>query len=303
MVLTFKLRPADFEEHPVDLDVFEQITRSTRPWYVMGAGVSAPRRYGVCPWCDNPVQLVGMVKSGNPGQKAPHGRHLNHRQAGFEVFDPHKLRGCPYQRKGRPFSPEERDPPSVTGLKIRRIAVEHFDRLIFVLKRDTGIFFSPRLAAAMLEAWLAGEHWRYSGASLRNIAWMIAYMAPNIALKGQYLREGSPIFKALSGYLTGERQVTVRSGLGVHFQKHKIAAQDGAEARESLEMVVSDFSSTNYAPEAPVVFQQTLVLDHPRFLALLSVRQDHPARDEGLLDIASQLGRRFPAPVLEADDE
>ena len=301
MVLTFKLRAADHTEHRVRLDVFEQLTRNTRPWYVSGSGVGAPRRFGVCPWCDNPVQLVGMLQTDGERKQAAHGRHLNHRQAGFAVFDPHSLRSCPYQRKGRPFRIDERAPASITRLKIRRLAIEQFDRLMLILKQDTGINYSSRLAAALLETWLAAEHWRYAGASLRNIAWMLAYMAPNTPLKGQYLRDGSDLRAALKDHVSTKGQVTVRSGLGVHFQNHKVSGRDGEDAAETLEMVVSDFSAASHSPDAPVVFSKQLKLEHSRFLRLLDTRSDHPARNQELLAIADQLAARFPPPPLEED--
>lgn len=300
MVLTFKLRAAATEEYPVKLDTFEDLTQNRSPWFQLDMKSGKVRRFGVCPHCDNPVQLKALVPrdQGIRGTRA-HGAHVNRRVEGFAVFDGHKIGNCPAVRKGRPYDSDERQPVTLTSLKIRSQMIENFDRVMFVLKQDTGVNFSNRIAGRMLQFWLAGECWRYTGASLKNLPWMLALFAPSLPLKGQYLRPQSDLGKAMKGQVGEDGRVIVSCGYALSCSRHAATTDVDHSLHETIVLRVSDFSENHLPPDAPLIFRSQIEFDHDRFSRLLSVRSDHPNRNRDLLALAEDLSAHFPAPGLE----
>lgn len=300
MVLTFKLYPADTNAYSIDKVTFERITRNSKPWYVEGAKRATVQRYGVCPWCDNPVQLRGLITNG-PAKRRPDGAHVNRRVDGFAIFDGHRLENCPYQRRGRPYEAHERLPPSETSLKIRRLAVEQFDRALLILKQDLGINLSNRLAQRLLASFLKNSIWAYTGASLRNVPWMLALFAPSLPLKGQYLREGSELYDIMASELGENGQVPVSNGYGFFCTNHQVRIERDQTIRESIDLLVSDFSRPCRPADAPIVLLKTIHIDHAKFERLAGLPANHPNRDHGLLAIAQELGAEIPADILDED--
>lgn len=297
MVLTFKLRAKDTEEHPVNLDTFVELTQSRAPWFQLDMKSGRVRRFGVCPHCDNPVQLKALIpRDGGVPSKRPHGAHVNQRVEGFEVFDGHKIGNCPAVRKGRPYDADERQPVTVTSLKIRSQMIENFDRVMFVIKQDLGVNFSNRIAGVMLRSWLAGECWRYTGASLKNLPWMLALFAPSLPLKGQYLRKQSPLREVMDGQTDEDGRVLVSCGFALSCSRHAAKTDADHKLHETLVLRVSDFSHTNHPPDAPLIYRHEITFDHDRFSRLLAVRPDHPKRNEDLLALARDLAAHFPIP-------
>lgn len=296
MVMEFKLAAGDIRTWPVDLDVFQDVTGNAPPWYVLDASDQTGRYYGVCPWCDNPVQLINLVQ----GDGVPHGRHCNKRITGFDTFDAEALRACPYKLKSKRPRISDRRETSPFSEKIRGAGIDQFDRIVHVLRSDIGIFISSAIAERWLRMWLAVDAPRYRAANLRNIPWMLALFAPASNLFGQHIIDPfllSALERHLgAGGIQGGRLTAVPGrfyNLAFSFDAHRVEAVEGGSVRESIRLRVLDMTKGTAIADAPVVYRRTINIDPGRFERLLAAGDDHPGRNAHLRAVARQVSLEF----------
>ncbi|MBB4268298.1 hypothetical protein, partial [Roseospira visakhapatnamensis] len=79
------------------ISAFEEDTKKQPPWYQKEG---KERQFAVCPACDNPIQILGLVER-LAHTDQPYGRHTNKPVPGFERFDPTVFDWCPYLAKNR----------------------------------------------------------------------------------------------------------------------------------------------------------------------------------------------------------
>ena len=59
----------------INVENFEQLTRKRKPYHEVGKD-GIPRDFGVCPACNNPIQLIGLYKK-LENTDHPYGKHYN----------------------------------------------------------------------------------------------------------------------------------------------------------------------------------------------------------------------------------
>lgn len=190
MVGYFKRMHDDRRDYEIDRDTAERVLGRNFPWY-------RPRGQdhvylAVCARCDNPIRLIGLYTGG----VTPHGRHVGRTTTGFPFFDQVSNDFCAYDRP-RTIDKADRREISDFGRKIIRIAVEEFDRAIYVLSEALGFHVSAPLAEEMLRDWIAAEGYLYTGAHLRNIPWMLAYFSKRQSLFGRQIRRNDELVEAI----------------------------------------------------------------------------------------------------------
>ena len=57
----FKLRTGVSNPYEINVENFEKLTLKQEPYHKVGKD-GVPRDFGVCPACDNPIQLIGLYK-------------------------------------------------------------------------------------------------------------------------------------------------------------------------------------------------------------------------------------------------
>jgi hypothetical protein len=184
-----------------------------------------------------------------------------------------------------------------------RIAVDNFDRVVLVLRRDLGICFSNEVASDMLDAWFGIEGHCYRGANLENVPWMIAYFAPVMNLLGKDLSRNPGLIEAIKRRVPNAQIVNGRQIKGSDFcllgltsLSHRIT-RDGKEVAESLTISVRDFSKTKVPLVAPLVHQRVLTIDPTGFERLCNFPEGLGNRDKPLLQIARDIARKDNAPI------
>ena len=276
--------------YPVDLDVFEKITDRKKPWY-QGAG--SPRnksQFAVCPSCDNPVQLVGLYIN-TPEARQPYARHTGKRIDGFPFFDPVRYKTCDHILAKQPrFSKEDKQPDSPVARKILKIVKENFDRVIYIIRRDTGVNISRALAEKMLESYLGERGHLYRGATLTNIPWIVAYMSDSQSLFGQYIASNTELRQAIIKHapkiaLSKDDQIRGAEGhfaeLDVCFIHHRFSKKDG-DIIQTMKMRITKGHQQQ-------ICEQKITFDLKKFERLLCVPPKQAKRDQALLDLADQV--------------
>jgi len=186
MVKRFKIMPHTVESFPVDTETVVRVLKRHEPWYRRNRSGDL-RYFAVCPKCENPIQLVNVTGQMNP-DGPQYGKHESKGIDGFEFFDGDLLRTCPFVTKNANPQKTDRHPLSETSRRIIRIAVENFDHIVRILRKEFGFNFKA-LASNMLDDWFSARAYNYNGANLENIPWMIAYFSRSTNLYGQFLTD------------------------------------------------------------------------------------------------------------------
>lgn len=132
------------------------------------------KHLALCPRCNNPVVILGIYKK---IKVASHARHVK----GIDIpnvvkFDEYKFEHCPYHRKKadyvKEYVPETEKPERQ---KLYQIAKEHFDKAIYLLQKETGIYINFSMAEKLAENYVVERAYNYIDATVYNIPWYLLY--------------------------------------------------------------------------------------------------------------------------------
>lgn len=169
----FKLRTGVSNPYEINAENFEKLTLKQEPYHKVGKD-GVPRDFGVCPACDNPIQLIGLYKKlENTGR--PYGKHYS-RSLSFAPYNETAYRFCPYSSNSREVTKESRK-KELTDYErnIYNAVRDYFDLAVYIIQQETGIYVGERMARRILEDYLSAEGHMYYWATLYNIPWMLLY--------------------------------------------------------------------------------------------------------------------------------
>lgn len=294
----YKLRPEDQGSTPIDRDTFEAATRCREPWYQPGTS-GKDSHFAVCPACDNPIQLIGLYEL-PANVTRPFGKHTTTGVEGLAPIDHEEKDNCPY------FNPRQHDRAArrtrFDGVprKIVQLLIEQFDRVVYILEKQTGLSFSQKALRGMLQRYRGERGCMYTGASLRNVPWIFAYMSNATDLFGQRVSGNeqltAEILKQVQGAdINGEGRLVSRKqpdgkkapffDLKVSFIHHRIRADsEEGSLTETMTMVVS----LREKWELRDIHRETIEFDHDFFDRLIQLPEGQGQRRLDRVELARE---------------
>ena len=95
----FKTHVGEGKALMINEENFYLATRERKPYIVDSGGVKS--FYAVCPECDNPIQLIGLLRRQQDSlPHRPYGRHIGHDVPGVAVYDEDAYLSCPFSEPG-----------------------------------------------------------------------------------------------------------------------------------------------------------------------------------------------------------
>lgn len=298
MVAHFKVRDGLHPAHEITTENVEELLGKRAPWFRRGPRDDEDRHYAVCPYCDTPIQLIGLYKRRSDSPR-PFGRHAGKRIEGFS-FDALDLEYCPFLTKNRNPHKNARREMGPAARQLIELAVSEFDRIVLILRSDFGFPFSNTFAERMLDRWFGSQGYLYVGAHLRNLPWMVAYFAPAQNLFGQLVGNNSELADQIrtkvqqariseSGRLEkGEKWFSIE----LQCLHHKVEEMGGALV-ESLSLRVQDFTETNEPEKAPTLYRKRIEFNPDRFESMVNTPQDSAKRNTSLLERAQTIAAKW----------
>jgi len=294
----YKLTVKDFIGKPIDKDTFEADTLRREPWYQEGT-TDKQSQFAVCPACDNPIQLVGLYHL-PANVNNPYGKHTTSGISGIAPLDVEARDHCPYFNP-RPHQKTDRK-AKFDGVprKIVRILVEQFDRVVYILEKQTQVTLSANTLKGMLERYKGEQGYLYTGATLRNIPWIFAYMADATALFAQRVGENHELATAIHTHVPvayvdtyGRLRPTPVPGakdtfidIKMSFIQHKITKHSEASVlKESVVFVVSH----THKGQVVDFYKQGLTFNPVWFDRLIQMPIDNPNRRMDRVDLAREV--------------
>lgn len=288
----YKLSPDDRETKTIEKHGFESATGKKPPWFVEGD--DKERQYAVCPACDNPVQIIGLYEplSHTPN---PYGRHTGKKIEGFSYYDPEAFSWCPYVKNNNTGTSKNNRDLNEIALKILGVVLSQFDRIIYILEKETGIQISQKLATNILDHWLTGEGYLYPGANLQNIPWMVAYRTRSLSIFGQKIVDNELLKAAIEKKIDGaiisdDGRITKGSkyyAVNGVFLGHKTKFDDEDNLIETICFEVSTTGSQYI--KRNIIYTKTITCDPTFFERLINLSPERAQRKRKLLELAEDV--------------
>lgn len=269
----------------IDRDGFERATRKATPYYV-----DEDTQYAVCPKCDNPIQLIGLYKS-LANTPRPFGRHYPKSVNGLAEYNEEAYRFCPLANPQKP-SPEARkkDAAGTPSVALELLEKE-FDRVVYLLSRDTGILFSDNLLRKMLATYWKSGGYLYPWISVSNLPWMFGYMSNAKPLFGQKIRPDSELKSRImedvpeAAFDEDSRHVKGKKFCSLNFCF--ILHDPGKEERdETLVFRVWQDMGGGSPLNHRDIFEKTLVIDQQYFMNLIHLPVERSQRNQRHLNLS-----------------
>ena len=253
--------------------MFEQTTKNQHPWTQRDDKTGKGRQFGLCPECNNPMQLIGIdVPATSP---TPHGRHCPDPVPGFST-DLKTMFDCSLFEPVRHLAlPVENVRLTSEAIVRREFLATHFNLALGILQEDIGISISRNLADKILETWFADQWYRWKDATLGNLPWLFARTTIAYDLYGQQLRPRSDTCKAIlsrvpEAYLGHHNSLLARPGkrfaLNFGVRNHEVQT-DSAGARTETIIFNVMRPTLNIDKPDEVIFEKTITLRPEKFLA------------------------------------
>lgn len=286
----YKLQPTAHGESEIERTAFEKDTRKLEPWYQVNG--EKQREYAVCPACDNPIQIIGLYEELRHTDR-PYGRHTGKRIKGFDYFEPKNFEWCPYIRQNQSRGGNKKRGLEGISLKILGIVLTQFDRMVYIIRKETGIRVSAKIAVAMLESWIKAEGYLFYDATLRNIPWMFAYRSAGLSIYGQQIHADQVDLKQAirtkipaarfseSGHITRGPEYYSITWCFVDYQRK----MENEDLIETVEFEVCDKNRN-------VVFSKTITFDPRYFFNLVNFSKDPSKREPELVKKALEIYRK-----------
>lgn len=284
----YKLKPGLHPIHAISVEQFEADTQKQSPWYQRKNDETV--QYAVCPACDNPIQIISLYKR-HKDSPNPYGRHVPKSIQGIATYEQEAYETCPYANPSMKLDKTcLRHESSKHGRAVLLLLRDEFDRVVYLMRKMTGIIVSEKLAQTMLQSFLDMRGYLYVGTNTCNLPWLFCYMTTSQSLFGRFIEDDSPLIHALRDNdklaLTDQNQV---KGIGTEFLPLNFAfieyniSGKGTERLETVNFIVSLGKE--------IIFQDTIEIDPMHFHNLVNLPPERAKRNERLLKIAEELIR------------
>lgn len=294
----YKLHAQDTGGKPIDKDAFELDTLRRAPWYQPGSGDKLAQ-FAVCPRCDNPIQLVGLYQL-PPNVKNPFGKHTTSGIHGIGPIDTEARDNCPYFNPRQHEKTDRKARFDGVPRKIVHLLIEQFDRVVYILEKQTQVVLSTKALGGMLERYKAEQGYLYTGATLRNVPWIFAYMSDATPLFAQRVSKNLEMANAIKthvpeaaineeGRLFPSAPAGTRGAyldLEMSFIKHRIIrGSETSGMSESMRLVLSQKRRSG-----PVeIYRQEIHFDPDGFERLINTPADRAIRNMAKVELAREV--------------
>ena len=250
----FKLKKGEAAVYPVtSKEAFEQLTGRERP-YVVKDKTGNQKAFGLCPACENPVQLIGLYKRIRNDAMQPYAKHYN-RDAEIAKHNEYTYKFCPYASHIYTSQTyETKTEVSELEYNIYCILRENFDAAVYLMQQISGLYLSKAEVQDLLRDYIVNDGHLYYGATIYNLPWMLLYIytMPAKPCFGRIIKKGSFLYNAFQqvpdisyedcDYLPQYVRVKGKDGVFLDrnfaFVKHKRTVVND-EVSESMELTIS----------------------------------------------------------------
>lgn len=284
----YRITPANYEKQ----------TKKRRPYVLERGGMDS--YYAVCPECDNPIQIIGLYKETRESGRKPYGKHHKGTIPYLAKYSEEDYLECPFSNSKWKKTSGRRSTSSPLANRILLTLEEQFDRIIYILKKQTGLLINKKLAKEMLITYLKNEGWLYKEATLNNLPWIFGQCSPAIPLFGRMIQKNSELHQVIqencpevqfvpASFSSDYVQIKNQEGMFVTLyftilNHEKCVVEE--EIHETMDFLVF---RENRLEEDDIIFSKTLPIESVYFSNLALSKKYEDNRNQELLKLAKNM--------------
>ena len=297
----FKLKPGIGFEYHINEHNFLRATGKKYPYRRTNPQTGKEKLFAVCPFCDNPIEIIGLYRNTIEGGSKVYGRHYGQSVPDLAEYNHDAYLNCIYAKPSWSNSGGRRAGEDIRALRVKDFLKEQFDRVIYIIAQDTDMIISPNIAQDMLCCYIDNEAWKYRNSRENNLPWVMAEADRNRTMFGRLIKADSELCQAivercpevrLVRQNERDKYVQVQSAngnfvsLSYHFMEHRfIPDSDGERVDEQIHFRVIRGES----PNLEEIYSKNIPIDVNRFVKLCQTPPEKSRRNQKLLDIAAAL--------------
>lgn len=242
----------------IKIDMLENDGKKTAPYFNESVNGEI-NCYAICRKCNNPVELIGLYKKNKISEK-PFGKHYNKSIPDLADYNQDAYDFCPLaEKKINRFPKRYKKEMDSVSIQIYNTVRNKFDKVIYLLEKDSGLHFSKTLIKSLLEEYRGRKGWLYRGARIDNIPWIFAYMTLQHKFIGRWIVKDSKLHKELLKHkdiieiipTNLKKYVQVKPNkpglnLNFYFTNHRAKADSNDNIYEYIDFVIYENYNDSY---------------------------------------------------------
>ena len=307
----FKLKQGNEKVYDLTKKNYIQLTKYGKKYHQKGKDQKV-RCFAICPACDNPIQIVGLFKQVKNTDRS-YGKHYNH-DITIAKHNELAYRYCPYASNRYKIDKDARK-EELTDFEIAiyNILRENADFIYYIIKQDTGIYFTRKQFRTLLENFKSNDGYMYYWCSIYNIPWIILHVNAATNCYGLYIRKDSELFEKLKKIkkialqdTNNKRYAIIRNKDGGYLDLHFAATIHDRKVvnNELQESVTLDFYEIASCGDEPftTLFKIKLPINETRFLNLIHSEKAQKYRDPEIVAMAKEIFPELAIPTHISGD-
>ena len=255
------------------------------------------RYFAICPYCNNPITLVGYETRNNLSPK-PYMKHYPHSVRKLAEYNEGNYNKCILASKNLSSfgnTDKKRVQTDDISIGILNTVKTQLDRIFYILTQDTGIHFSKKLKKEMFKDYMAADGYNYSSSYVNNLPWTFANVIRAQNLIYQFIDERSPLGQALakcndislqkvenlSPFLSPFiKQITPKNTfllLKFEFRRLRIDKESGEQS-----ICFRAYKKGKEIDKIDLLYEETIQINLTRFPKLIQKERDEKKEDDWL---------------------
>lgn len=296
----FKIKKGIAKIYDISEEEYEKAVKG-RDGYIETTKDGIKRYFALCPYCENPIQLIGLYKKiETDGRKiSPYGKHYN-KDTKISKHYEYLYKRCPYAANVYVSENPKLLSDTVTDYErnIYNAVRDNLDLAIYILKQDTGIFFTNEMIKDILREYIASRGYMYYRATIYNIPWMLLYFWNSRKCYGLLVKKDKSMYDMLSQidgvqfeqyggsdyYIVRNSGKYLKEEFVTLFHKRAVTQSDELDENVTL-MLTSADANGEFHTDGEV----KLVINEHRFPNLVVSENAKKYRNQEILDIAKMM--------------
>ena len=276
----FKVKPSDTKEYSMTRNDFDAARQRNESLY------QNHNCYGICPYCSNPVQLLGIMRT---IEVSPYGKHCGKTIPSVAIHNITNYEYCIYASHQKAVNKDDRK-TEVTDRdkRIFEMIRKYITQIMYIIKQDSDIYISKSLQKDIIDICCNRSVWLYPWIDEANIPWVMMYQYGAINLYGKYIKIGSPLYQELlkRGFVfekedkvRGYQQILKQTkyfNYSYSFAFHKRRVKEDGHLEEYIIATLFD------KEKEQEILRTRIDIHHQRFHDLLNTKK--PYNDQELIE-------------------
>lgn len=260
------------------------------------------RYYGVCPYCNSPVKLIGLT---HEIKVSPYAQHTEGDVASV-AKKTRKSIYCPANSHKRNADPEERlCAEDEDTFVIKDFLIKQFDVITKIVNHYSDIYYSFDQKIELFKNAYRNNIWQFPLIDTSNIPWILLYCKQAEEIKCKLIKNDSELYSFLKAKKVNLKPSThiknysfiekkdygIVENMCYSFTFHNRFIDDNDEYKETICAVLTRSNHFNNPPEDGYTefFRNKITINHQELPNKIDYYNEHNLRDKKLIEAINKV--------------